>query len=232
MGPAALRTGKHIQAWRVVPPPALEGLGDIGRKIDEAIDPPFALIDAHRPGLQVDRLPGRAHASETRKPQRSMRRNRRRSRRESMTWKKATRSASGIALGKPGGQEAMLPARTGCCGITPSSQRWANTLARILSFGIERRGGQAGRLARGEKRRDILGGRVGEIRPPASRGGLGQGAKEPGQRVRNGPQGGRGIALRGQLGEILEETLLIQRAEGRESGLILRGDRTIHSTIS
>jgi hypothetical protein len=36
--PAALWTGKHIRPWRVVTPPALESLGDIGRKIDEAID--------------------------------------------------------------------------------------------------------------------------------------------------------------------------------------------------
>jgi hypothetical protein len=35
----ALGAGKHIQRWRLVTPPAVEGLGDIGREIDEA-DPP------------------------------------------------------------------------------------------------------------------------------------------------------------------------------------------------
>ena len=97
---------------------------------------------------------------------------------------------------------------------------------------IERRGSQASDAAGCEKGRDVLGRRVGEIRRQHRVAVWRQGAHEPCQCERNGAQGGRGIALRGAQGEIREDTVLIQRTEGREGGLILRRDRTIHSAIS
>ena len=57
VGTAALGTRKHVRAWGVVLLPALPGLGDIGREIDDAIDPPFALIDAHRARWEVNGVP-------------------------------------------------------------------------------------------------------------------------------------------------------------------------------
>ena len=97
---------------------------------------------------------------------------------------------------------------------------------------IERRGSQASDAPGGEKGRDVLGCRVGEIRGQHRVAVWRQGAHEPCQGERNGAQGGRGIALRSELGEIPEDTVLIQRTEGREGRLILHRDRTIHSAIS
>ena len=55
---AALGARKHVEARWVMTPPALKRLGHISGEIDEAIDPPFAVIDPHCPRLEVHRLPG------------------------------------------------------------------------------------------------------------------------------------------------------------------------------
>jgi hypothetical protein len=231
--PTALWTGKHIHPGRVATLPALEGLGDIGRHIDEAIDLAFPVIDAYRPGLQVDRGPGEGtrlrHAQTTAQHQEEE---------EAIpegvnNLEEGHEVGVGDGFGQPlGDHQVMLPTANGLLGHEPVVAKMSEYLGEDTQLRIQRRGGQARPLSCRDKRRNVLGGRLGEIRRDHGSAVRRQGAEEPGQRLGNGAQGGRGIALGDQLGKIWEESLLIQRAEDRERGVILLGARTIHGTLS
>jgi hypothetical protein len=233
MGPTALRTGKDIHSGRAVTLPALKSLGDIGRNIDEAIDLPFAVIDAHRPCVQVDRLPrqatGLGDAQATAQHEEKQ---------EAIPegvndLKEGHEVRVRERFGQPlRDQKTMLAAADRLLQHRPFVAEIGEHLREDTHLRIERRGSQASDAPGGEKGRDVLGCRVGEIRGQPRVAVWRQSAHEPCQGERNGAQGGRGIALRDELGEIPKETVLIQRTEGREGRLILHHDRTIHSVIS
>ncbi len=56
--PMTFRTGKEIQAGRVMRPPDLKGLLHIRGQIHDAIDLPFTAVDAYRARAQINGVPG------------------------------------------------------------------------------------------------------------------------------------------------------------------------------
>jgi hypothetical protein len=149
---------------------------------------------------------GRAHASDTRSPQRNLKRKRRRSRRASRPGKTATRAASGLAVGTPWGTpRGGGRRRPGCRARSPASPKWAQPLARRLRGVCSVEGAKPA------------------VWPTV---------QEPGHPAGTGLQGGRGIALGGQRGERREEARLMQGTAGRERRVLRLGPRTIPGILS
>src|SRR5712691_4797987 len=64
--PMTFRTGKEIQAGRVMRPPDLQGLLHIRGQIHDAIDLPFPAVDAYRARAQINGVTGqRTHLRDT-----------------------------------------------------------------------------------------------------------------------------------------------------------------------
>jgi hypothetical protein len=176
---------------------------------------------------------GRAHASDTRSPQRNLKRKRRRSRRASRPGKTATRAASGLAVGTPwGDSQGRRATATRLPGPQPGVAKMGAALGEETPRRMQRRGGQAGGVAAGEEDRQIMGGGRGELGGHDCGALGGQRAQEAGHPAGTGLQGGRGIALGGQRGERREEARLMQGTAGRERRVLRLGPRTIPGILS
>jgi hypothetical protein len=229
VGTTALGTGEEIHAWEVVRLPDCERSLHIRRQIDDAIDPPFALVDAHGLRVQVNSVPGEGtHLRDTQPAAQHEEEN------EPITdGVNHLKEGREIRVGDGFGQYRR------CQEPMPPPQDWllrhCAFFAKILKeareetdFRINRRRGEARHLRRRNKRGDVLGGRLGEIRREDDLALPWQLTEERGQRPHDGVEGQACILTGGKVGKVLEDTVLIRRTEARKGRLIFGSNRAIH----
>ena len=230
MGSMTFRTGEEIDAWGVVRPPDRESSLHIRGQIDDAINLPFALVDAHGLRVEVNSVPGEGtHLGDPQPAAQHEEEN------EPVPdgvndLKEGSQIGIRDGFGQHGRRQEPVP----------SPQDWLLRhrafFAEILKearqethFRINRRRGEARRLRRRNKRRDVLGGRLGEVCSEDDLALSWQLAKERGQRRDDGVEGQTRILTGGKVRKVLEDTMLIRRTEAREGRLVLGSKRAIHT---
>ena len=202
-----------------------EGLLHIRGEIYDAIDLPFAAVDAHGACVQVNGIPGEGtHLGD---PQPT-----------AQHEEENEPIADGVNDLKERDQIGIWDGfgqYSGCQEPMPSPQdrllRHLAFFAEILKearqethFRINGRWGEASRLRGGNEGGDVVGGRLGEVRGEDDLALLGQLAEERGQCPHDGVERQARILTGGEVGQVLEDTVLIRCTEARK-GRLIRGSR-------
>jgi hypothetical protein len=224
------RTGEELHTWPGVGPPDLEGLLHIWGQGDNAIDLPFAVVDAHRARPQIDGIPGQGtylrdaqstaqHQEENPSVTDGV---------NDLTEGSEIRVRHGFGPYRrrqepvPSPQDWRLRHRAFFAEIRKEARQDTH-------FRIKSRSSEARRLRSRNECGDVLGGRLGEVlgADPFAR--PRQLAEQRVQRHDDGVARRVRLLTGGEYGKVLEDAGLILRTEAREGRLILGSHGAIHT---